>query len=158
LWFCNNARAVHASANKENSMELKKSKKLIATGIILIVVGLCLIGFDLFPIYQFRSSASWPKITGIVSDISTFGIVHFRHTVTFMYRVGSKNYQSWQIIPNDSWANGLRKNSLIPIRYASDKPESALIDHPNDWGYVFLACWNSIWLIGGALLICRSKR
>jgi hypothetical protein len=138
-------------------MGLGKSKHKIASGIICIIIGLVFLVLDLFPIYQSNTSGNWPKISGTVSKNFSPGFLHLRRHVTFRYRIGAKNYESTQMMPSNFWSVGLREGSVVPVRYCPDKPESALVDHPQDWGYVFLACWNSIWLIAGASFLFDLK-
>ncbi len=125
-------------------------------GLMVILLGVCLAAYNLFPIYKFSASHNWPTTTGSVSNIIDTGMLfRLRRIITFIYSVDGKSYTSAQMMPKDSWVQGLKNGSPIQIRYCSNKPESALVNRSATWGYVFLACWNSIWIIVGLSFIFK---
>ena len=126
-------------------------------GLIVIILGLCFVAYDLFPIYQFKSSRSWPLITSTITEIINTGILfRLRRIVTFSYSVEGKNYKSTQMMPKDSWVQGLNEGGSVQIRYCTNKPGFALIDHSSTLGYALLACWNLVWIIVGLCIIFKQ--
>lgn len=131
--------------------------KIIVLAWFLVLVGLIMVGNDLFPIYQFKASDNWPKVSGTIMGNSAYGLMRIRRCVGFAYRVGSKSYQCTQMMPSDSWTKGLTEGTAVQVRHRLDKPESALIDHFQVWDYLFLACWNSLWIVFGGWLLYQAK-
>lgn len=125
-------------------------------GLVAIVIGICSVVYDLFPIYKSMSSRNWPTTTATISSIVDTGILfRLRRIIAFTYQVNGKSYNSTQMMPRDSWVQQLSNGSSIQVRYCYDKPQSALIEHSSPLGYLLLACWNCIWIIVGFCLVLK---
>jgi len=122
--------------------------------IIMIVAGFAMVVFDLSRIYRYWIYRKWTYSIGTVVNIVNVGVFYLSVTFTYTgYEGHSRQYRAFQILARDSWAEGLKVGSHVPVRYNPENPATGLIDHQQVWKHSLVGSLNSLWIILGIALL-----
>jgi len=122
--------------------------------IIMILAGFAMVIFDLSRIYRYWIHRRWTSAIGTVANTTSIGGLAIAVTFTYIgYEGYTRQYRSSQTLARDSWAEGLKTGSHVPVRYNPKNPTAGLIDYQQVWKHSLIGSLNSLWIILGLALL-----